>query len=45
MCDTLIDWQQVEWQGRAHFFGVLATLMRHILVQFARDQQAAKRGG
>jgi len=41
----LIDWQQVEWQGRAHFFGVAATLMRHILVQFAREQQAAKRGG
>ena len=28
-----------------HFFGVSATLMRHILVQFAREQQAAKRGG
>ena len=32
----LIDWRQVEWQNRAHFFGVAATLMRHILVQFAR---------
>jgi RNA polymerase sigma-70 factor, ECF subfamily len=41
----LIDWQQVEWQNRAHFFGVAATLMRHILVQFAREQQAIKRGG
>lgn len=41
----LIDWQQVEWQSRAHFFGVSATLMRHILVQFAREQQALKRGG
>ncbi len=41
----LIDWQQVEWQNRAHFFGVSATLMRHILVQFAREQQATKRGG
>jgi RNA polymerase sigma factor (TIGR02999 family) len=41
----LIDWQQVEWQNRAHFFGVAATLMRHILVQFAREQKAAKRGG
>jgi RNA polymerase sigma-70 factor, ECF subfamily len=41
----LIDWQQVEWQSRAHFFGVAATLMRHILVQFAREQQAQKRGG
>lgn len=41
----LIEWQQVEWQGRAHFLGVAATLMRHILVQFAREQQSAKRGG
>ena len=41
----LIDWQRVEWQNRAHFFGVSATLMRHILVQFAREQKAAKRGG
>ena len=41
----LIDWKQVQWQNRAHFFGVAATMMRHILVQFAREQKAAKRGG
>ncbi len=41
----LIDWQGVEWQDRAHFFGVSAILMRHILVQFARERQAAKREG
>ena len=41
----LLDWRQVQWQDRTHFFGVSATLMRHILVQFAREQQAAKRGG
>jgi RNA polymerase sigma factor (TIGR02999 family) len=41
----LIDWQRVEWKDRAHFFGVSATLMRRILVQFAREQRAAKRGG
>jgi RNA polymerase sigma factor (TIGR02999 family) len=41
----LIDWQGVEWQDRAHFFGVAATLMRRILVQFAREQQTEKRGG
>lgn len=41
----LIEWQKVEWQGRAHFMGVAATLMRHILVQFARERLAAKRGG
>jgi RNA polymerase sigma factor (TIGR02999 family) len=41
----LIDWQRVDWQNRAHFFGVSASLMRHILVQFAREQKTAKRGG
>ncbi|MBS1811485.1 MAG: sigma-70 family RNA polymerase sigma factor [Acidobacteria bacterium] len=41
----LVDWHEVEWKNRAHFFGVSATLMRHILVQFAREQQAQKRGG
>jgi RNA polymerase sigma factor (TIGR02999 family) len=33
-----------EWQNRAHFFGVAAQLMRHILVDHARTHMAAKRG-
>lgn len=41
----LIDWQKVEWDSRAHFFGVAATLMRHVLVRMAIEQRAAKRGG
>ncbi len=41
----LIDWKNVEWQDRAHFFGVSAQLMRHILVKFARNRLTAKRGG
>ncbi len=32
----LIDWKNVKWQNRAHFFGVSAQLMRRILVDFAR---------
>jgi len=32
------------WQNRAHFFGVAAQLMRHILVDHARGRRAAKRG-
>ena len=32
-------------QNRAHFFGVAAHLMRQILVDHARNHQAAKRGG
>ena len=41
----LIDWKQVSWQNRAHFFGVSAHLMRYILVGFARERQQQKRGG
>jgi RNA polymerase sigma factor (TIGR02999 family) len=41
----LIDWKNVQWQNRSHFFGVAAQLMRRILVDFARDKQYLKRGG
>lgn len=34
----LIDWKNVEWQNRAHFFGVSAQLMRRILVDLARKR-------
>lgn len=34
-----------HWQNRAHFFGVAAQAMRHILVDYARAHQYAKRGG
>jgi RNA polymerase sigma factor (TIGR02999 family) len=34
----------VEWRDRAHFFGVAARLMREILVDYARQKGAAKRG-
>jgi len=40
----LLEWQPDQWQNRAHFFGVSATLMRRILVQSAREQQTLKRG-
>lgn len=32
----LIDWQNVQWQNRAHFFAVAAQFMRRILVDFVR---------
>ena len=35
----------VEWENRAHFFGIAARLMRMILVDHARHNHAAKRGG
>jgi RNA polymerase sigma factor (TIGR02999 family) len=40
----LIDWKNVRWQNRAHFFGVSAQLMRRILVDFARSRGYQKRG-
>src|SRR5258705_1037824 len=40
----LIDWKNVRWQNRAHFFGVSAQLMRRILVDFARTRDYQKRG-
>src|SRR5688572_4783133 len=41
----LVDWENVRWQNRAHFFGVAAQMMRRILVDFARSRQYLKRGG
>lgn len=41
----LIDASAVEWKNRAHFFGITAQLMRHILVDHARRRQALKHGG
>src|SRR5262252_3054666 len=40
-----IDLRRVRWRNRAHFFGVAAKLMRHILVDFARERLRAERGG
>ena len=41
----LANQSDVEWQNRAHFFGIAAQVMRHLLVDHARAQQYAKRGG
>ena len=41
----LIQREQPQWENRAHFFGVAAQIMRHILVDHARNRRAAKRGG
>ena len=40
----LIEGRQVRWEGRAHFFGIAARLMRQILVDHARTRGALKRG-
>ncbi|MDX2034864.1 MAG: sigma-70 family RNA polymerase sigma factor [Blastocatellia bacterium] len=41
----LIDQGGIDWQNRAHFFGVAAQAMRRILVDHARTRNYAKRGG
>jgi RNA polymerase sigma-70 factor (ECF subfamily) len=41
----LVDQKDVDWQNRAHFFAVSAQVMRHILVDYARQHSAVKRGG
>src|SRR5216110_2806875 len=41
----LADQTNSRWQNRAHFFAVAARAMRQILVSYARNQQAQKRGG
>jgi RNA polymerase sigma factor (TIGR02999 family) len=40
----MVDQTRVQWQNRAHFFGVAANLMRRILVDHARSHGAQKRG-
>ena len=41
----LIDKPDVNWQNRAHFFGVAAQVMKRILVDHAKSRHRGKRGG
>ena len=41
----LVEQRSVNWQSRAHFFGVAAQLMRRILIDHARGHMRKKRGG
>ena len=41
----LVEEKEIDWQNRAHFFGIAAVRMRHILVEHARRRHALKRGG
>ena len=41
----LVGERGVEWENRAHFFGIAARRMRQILVEHARAQHREKRGG
>jgi RNA polymerase sigma factor (TIGR02999 family) len=41
----LVDWKNIQWSDRAHFFGMAANMMRRVLVDFARSRNRLKRGG
>jgi len=41
----LISQHSVDWQNRAHFFGLAAEMMRRILVNHALERKRLKRGG
>lgn len=41
----LVDQHSVDWRNRAHFFALAAEMMRRILVNYALQHHAQKRGG
>ena len=41
----LMGQERVAWQNRAHFFAIASHMMRRILVDYAREHDAAKRPG
>lgn len=41
----MVPQMPVDWEDRTHFFGVAARAMRQVLVDYARKQNAQKRGG
>lgn len=41
----MVDDKSVSWEGRAHFYGIAARVMRRILVDHARAHNTQKRGG
>ena len=41
----LVDWKDIQWADRAHFFALAANMMRRVLVDHARRRDRVKRGG
>ncbi|MGE3801106.1 MAG: ECF-type sigma factor [Candidatus Kapaibacterium sp.] len=41
----LVRYQEIDWKGRAHFFGAASQTMRRVLVDYARAKSADKRKG
>jgi RNA polymerase sigma factor (TIGR02999 family) len=41
----LVDWKNIKWADRVHFFAMAANMMRRVLVDYARSRDRLKRGG
>jgi RNA polymerase sigma-70 factor, ECF subfamily len=41
----LVKQESVKWESRTHFFGIAATLMRRILIDYAKSKHRVRRGG
>lgn len=41
----LVDQTRVNWQNRAHFYGIASSMMRRVLIDHARGHATEKRGG
>jgi len=41
----LIEQKNVQWESRTHFFAIAATLMRRVMLDYAKTKKRAKRGG
>jgi len=41
----LVDQTRVNWQNRAHFYGIASSMMRRVLIDHARARVSGKRGG
>ena len=41
----LVDQTRVNWQNRAHFYGIASSMMRRVLIDHARAHATEKRGG
>lgn len=41
----LVDQATATWRDRAHFFAVSARVIRNVLIDYARERKAKKRGG
>ena len=41
----LVDQKSVLWESRSHFYAIAATMMRRILIDYAKTKHRVRRGG